>query len=82
MIKTNESVFCLETESLSYIFHKDELGLLYHDYFASKIDLVDFDVKPLQVKPSVQKGTSTLYDEAKNKELSMDLVPLEFPFHH
>ena len=82
MIKTNESVFCLETNSLSYIFHKDDIGLLFHDYFGNKIELKDFDVSPIQLKPSVQKGTSTIYDESKNKELSMDMVPLEFSFPH
>ena len=82
MIKTNESVFCLETNSLSYIFHKDDIGLLFHDYFGNKIELKDFDVSPIQLKPSVQKGTSTIYDENKNKELSMDMVPLEFSFPH
>ena len=82
MIKTNEKVFCLETNSLSYIFHTDDIGLLFHDYFGNKIALKDFDVEPIRTKPSVQKGTSTIYDEAKNKELSMDLVPLEFSFPH
>ena len=82
MIKTNESVFCLETNSLSYIFHKDDIGLLFHDYFGNKIELKDFDVSPIKLKPSVQKGTSTIYDESKNKELSMDMVPLEFSFPH
>ena len=82
MIKTNKQVFQLETSNLSYIFHTDDLRLLYHDYFGSKVELVDFDVKPIQLKPSVQKGTSTLYDEAKNDQLSMDLVPLELSFPH
>ena len=82
MIKTNKQVFQLETSNLSYIFHTDDLGLLFHDYFGSKVELVNFDVKPIQLKPSVQKGTSTLYDEAKNDQLSMDLVPLESSFPH
>lgn len=82
MIKTNESVFLLETNTLSYIFHKDDLGLLVHDYFGNKVELVDFDVKPIQLKLSVQKGTSTMYDESKNKEVSMDMLPLEFSFPH
>ena len=82
MIKTNGSVFCLDTDSLSYIFHKDETGLLLHDYFGNKIELKDFDVKPIQIKASVSKGTSTIYDESVNKDLSMDLVPLEFSFPH
>ncbi len=82
MIKTNESVFHLQTNTLSYIFHTDDLGLLFHDYFGNKVELVDFDVKPIRLKPSVQKGTSTIYDEAKNPNVSMDLVPLELSFPH
>lgn len=82
MIKSNESVFVLNTNTLSYVFHADNVGLLIHDYFGKKVDLVDFDVSPISVKPSVQKGTSTIYDESKNKELSMDMVPLEFSFPH
>ena len=82
MIKTNENVFLLNTKSLSYVFHADDTGLIIHDYFGKKIDLVDFQTKPLSVKANVQKGTAVIYDEAKNKELSMDLVPLEFSFPH
>ena len=82
MIKTNDSVFALNTKTLSYVFHIDETGLVIHDYFGNRVDLVDFDTKPISVKASVQKGTSTIYDEAKNKELSMDMVPLEFSFPH
>ena len=82
MIKTQDNVFLLNTEKLSYVFHADDLGLLIHDYFGNKVDLVDFDVKPLQVKASVMKGTSVLYDEKKNDQLSMDSVPLEFSFPH
>ena len=82
MIKTNESVFCLNTKTLSYVFHADKTGLLIHDYFGNKVDLVDFDVKPLSVKPSVQKGTAVIYDETVNKDLSMDYVALEFSFPH
>ncbi|MBO4856435.1 MAG: alpha-galactosidase [Bacilli bacterium] len=82
MLKTTENVFVISTKSLSYVFHADKTGLLFHDYFGKKVDLVDFDVKSLSVKPSVQKGTSTMYDESQNKELSMDVVPLEFSFPH
>ena len=82
MIKTNESVFLLNTKTLSYVFHKDDTGLILHDYFGKKVDLVDFDTKPFMVKPSVAKGTTAIYDESKNKELSMDMVSLEFSFPH
>ena len=72
MIKTNESVFHLQTNTLSYIFHTDDLGLLFHDYFGNKVELVDFDVKPIRLKPNDQKGTSTNYDEVKDPDVSMD----------
>ena len=80
MVKKHENVFFLNTKELSYVFHIDETGLVIHDYFGKKIDLVDFETKPLSVKPSVAKGTATIYDESKNKDLSMDSVPLEFSF--
>ena len=82
MIKTQENVFVLNTATLSYVFHADKTGLLMHDYFGKKVDLVNFDVKPFQVKASVQKGTTTIYNESVDKELSMDMVPLEFSFPH
>ena len=82
MIKTHENVFLLNTSKLSYVFHADETGLLIHDYFGKKVDLVDFDTKPLSVKASVMKGTSVIYDEKQNANLSMDSVPLEFSFPH
>ena len=82
MIKTQENVFFLNTNDLSYVFHVDKTGLLIHDYFGKKVDLVDFDTKAMSVKASVQKGTSAIYDETKNPELSMDHVALEFSFPH
>ena len=57
MIKTNERVFVINTNTLSYVFHVDDTGLIIHDYFGKKVDLVDFDVKPISVKPSVQTGS-------------------------
>ena len=82
MIKTKDNVFVLNTNKISYVFHADKTGLLIHDYFGKKIDLVDFDTKPLSVKASVLKGTSVIYDVSKNDQLSMDSVPLEFSFPH
>ena len=82
MIKTNESVFALNTEKISYVFHADKTGLLIHDYFGKKVDLVNFDTKPFSVKASVLKGTSVIYDTSKDDQLSMDSVPLEFSFPH
>ena len=82
MIKTHENVFLLNTNKLSYVFHADKTGLLIHDYFGKKVDLVDFNTKPISVKASVQKGTAVIYNPEQDKELSMDFVPLEFSFPH
>ena len=82
MVKKKENVFLINTNDLSYVFHIDDTGLIFHDYFGKKIDLANAESKPLSVKPSVAKGTSVIYDESKNKELSMDSVPLEFSFPH
>ena len=82
MIKTQDNVFLLNTDKLSYVFHADKTGLLMHDYFGKKVDLVDFDTKPISVKASVLKGTTVIYDEKVNPELSMDSVMLEFSFPH
>ena len=82
MIKTHENVFFLNTNNLSYVFHVDKTGLLLHDYFGKKVDLVDFDVKAMSVKATCQKGTSVIYDETQNRELSMDHIALEFSFPH
>ena len=82
MVKKQENVFVINTNDLSYVFHADDVGLLIHDYFGKKIDLVNFETKPLSVKASVIKGTSTIYDEEKNPDLSMDNVPLESSFPH
>ena len=82
MIKTKENVFALNTDKISYVFHADKTGLLIHDYFGKKVDLVDFETKPFSVKASVQKGTATIYDYKINDQLSMDFVPLEFSFPH
>ncbi len=76
------SVFLINTDKLSYVLHADKTGLLFHDYFGKKIDLVDFDVKSLSMKASVMKGTTTIYDVSKNDQLSMEMVPLEFSFPH
>ena len=82
MVKTQENVFLINTDNLSYVFHVDKTGLILHDYFGNKIDLVDFDVQALRVKPNVGKGTSSVYDPEKSPDLSMDAIPLEFSFPH
>ena len=82
MILTNDSVFILNTDHLSYIFHVDETGLLLHDYFGSHIDIDNFDISSIKQKLTCLKGTSTVYNEKVNPNLSMDTTLLEFSFPH
>ena len=82
MILTNDNVFVLNTEHLTYVFHVDETGLLLHDFFGGHIDIDNFDISSLKQKITCQKGTSTIYKEKVNPNLSMDYTLLEFSFPH
>ena len=82
MVKKEKDVFLINTNDLSYVFHIDKTGLVIHDYFGKKIDLMDFDIKPLSLKHDFAKGTSVIYDEKIDDQLSMDHVLLEFSFPH
>ena len=82
MAISNGEVFILNTKDLSYVFHVDKTGLLLHDYFGKRIEIKDFNIDSLKQKVSCQKGTSTLYKEKVNDQLSMDNVLLEFSFPH
>ena len=80
MIKTNDETFVLETDELSYVFHVNKLGLLEHDHFGNKIELVNFDVTPLKIKQSTQRGTSVQYKVEEDDSFSLDYALLEFSF--
>ena len=82
MIVTNKEVFILNTKNLTQVFHVDKTGLLLHDYFGAHIDIKDFDISALKQKITVQKGTSTVYKESVDPNLSMDTTLLEFSFPH
>ena len=82
MTISNGEVFILNTKDLTYVFHVDKTGLLLHDYFGKKIDIKDFDIEPIKQKISCQKGTSVIYRQDINDQLSMDYTLLEFSFPH
>ena len=82
MTISNGEVFILNTKDLSYVFHVDKTGLLLHDYFGKKIDIKNFDISAIKQKISVQKGTSVVYKQDIDPNLSMDYVLLEFSFPH
>ena len=82
MIKNNKNTFIIETKSLSYIFHVNEMGILLHDYFGMHIDLVNEDTLPISLHAKCQKGTTVIYDDSVDKEFSLDTALLEFSFPH
>ena len=82
MVITNDKVFILNTKDLSYVFHVDETGLVIHDYFGQRIEIDNFEIGPISQKISVAKGTTVIYKEDVNPNLSMDTTLLEFSFPH
>ena len=82
MVFTNGKVFILNTDKLSYVFHVDETGLVLHDYFGQLVNIHDFDIKALSQKNTMMKGTTVVYKEEVNPNLSMDNALLEFSFPH
>lgn len=82
MTISNGEVFILNTKDLSYIFHVDKTGLLLHDYFGKRIEIKDFDIESIKQKINVSKGTSVIYKQDVDPNLSMDYTLLEFSFPH
>ncbi len=82
MTISNGEMFILNTQDLSYVFHVDKTGLILHDYFGQRIEIKDFDISAIKQKTSIMKGTSTIYKEEINDQLSMDNTLLEFSFPH
>ena len=82
MVITNGNVFILNTNDLSYVFHKDETGLLLHDYFGQRLVIENFNITPISQKNTIAKGTTVIYKEEVNPNISMDTTLLEFSFPH
>lgn len=82
MVLTNGKVFIINTKDNSYVFHVDETGLLLHDYFGQRIEIDNYDIKAISQKNTILKGTTTIYKEDVNPNLSMDVTLLEFSFPH
>ena len=59
MIKDTNNVFALETKNTSYIFYADNLGLLQHLYYGSRIDMTADALLALTQKSPNPLGCST-----------------------
>ncbi len=77
MINETNKVFTLETKNTSYIFYVDELGLLQHLYYGSKIDMSNGGLTALQQKYPNPNGCSTVLSKEAST-LALDDTCLEF----
>ena len=82
MVIANNNIFILHTNDLSYVFHVDKTGLVLHDYFGKRINVDENNINPISQKNTILKGTSTIYKEEVDPNLSMDNTLLEFSFPH
>lgn len=74
MIKVYEKLFCLDTESTSYIFSLTEEGHLEHIHYGNRVNPDDYDA--LRLKNTVVLGSSVEYSERDN--YSLDNLLLEY----
>ncbi len=77
MIKEKDKLFTLETKNTTYAFCVDELGLLQHLYYGSKIDLSGDALLALQQKYPNPNGCSTVLSKDAST-LALDDACLEF----
>ncbi len=77
MIKEKDKRFTLETKNTTYAFCVDELGLLQHLYYGSKIDLSGDALLALQQKYPNPNGCSTVLSKDAST-LALDDACLEF----
>ncbi|MDD3170712.1 MAG: alpha-galactosidase [Bacilli bacterium] len=74
MIRVIDNHFILETNKTSYIITSTASGLLLHDYYGSKVNLVSFEA--IRQKLENGRGTAVLFEG--NKDEYLDDLDLEF----
>ena len=80
MIRNIDKHFIIDTKSLTYVFHINELGLPLFDYFGDHIDLDKNSLSALGLKEACAKGTATMQDSSINDSFSPDNNLLEYSF--
>ena len=76
MIHFNDGYFRLETKDLTYAFYVLETKHLEHLYFGAKIK--EEDVVHTHTKLKAKAGGMVDYLEEKNKDIPLDMMPLEY----
>lgn len=59
MIKINDNIFCLQTDSTSYIFEISKYGHLMHLHYGDRLDIGDADA--LRLKNNITLGSAVEY---------------------
>ena len=76
MITCKDRLFHLKTKKTSYVLRINDISHLVLEYYGSRLD--DFtDISPIMEKWPYAYGSSVIYDEAKDKACSLDLISLE-----
>ena len=76
MIRYKEPFFILETKDLSYVFKILSTNHLEHLHFGAKI--LDSDLNQLHTKLTAKARGVIDYDDSENKDIPLDLTPLEY----
>lgn len=76
MITIHGHLFVLQTKNSTYIFAKDEVNHLRHCYYGGKIN-PPFSESMFIIPANYPLGTSLIYDEEKNPNLTLHDYPLE-----
>lgn len=76
MITCKETLFHIETSKTSYVLRVNEINHIVNEYYGARLKNLD-DSSAIIEKWPYAYGSSVIYDEDKNKALSLDLLSLE-----
>ncbi|MFA5762400.1 MAG: alpha-galactosidase [Bacilli bacterium] len=76
MITCKELMFHLETNKTSYVLRVNDINHVVNEYYGPRLKNLA-DMSAINEKWPYAYGSSVIYDEDKNKALSLDLLSLE-----
>lgn len=77
MIKIYDSFFKIDTKSSSYVLHVNDIKHLILEYYGKKIS-IDENFDAIKEKWEFPFGDEVIYDKNLSKNLSLDLISLEY----
>lgn len=77
MITFKDNLFHLQTKNTSYVLHLNDVNHIVNEYYGRRLFHLDKSKEAVKEKWPYAYGSSVIYDETKNKSLSLDLISLE-----